>query len=265
LYLQKNNPNIIVLTAQNSKYSKPLFNAGVTCIDSSHSIRAESTAPTESRASSAPAVSPQSDSTRKPIQSQSQARESLLPIGSLTHQGTIRSGQQIFASDRSLVVVGNIHHGAELIADGDITVFGKLQGRAVAGLGTQQFVKETSPITMMFKNRRCNVQLSTFPYKIYATHFDPALVCIHSGFVVLDNLAEVVKRKICGKALCVSVEQLSFVDGEKLCDGTEDYVALGDLYNTQAFSKGVKSNDDDDSVVYIYCEDGIRMKFSLMM
>ncbi|MEW9624185.1 septum site-determining protein MinC [Rhodanobacter geophilus] len=53
--------------------------------------------------------------------------------GSLHHDGTVRSGQQIYARDRDLVVTGTVANGAEVIADGDIHVYGSLRGRAMAG------------------------------------------------------------------------------------------------------------------------------------
>jgi septum site-determining protein MinC len=53
--------------------------------------------------------------------------------GSLHHDGAVRSGQQIYARDRDLVVTGTVANGAEVIADGDIHVYGGLRGRAMAG------------------------------------------------------------------------------------------------------------------------------------
>ncbi|AAZ25120.1 MULTISPECIES: septum site-determining protein MinC [Colwellia] len=49
------------------------------------------------------------------------------------HRGQIRSGQQIYAKDQNLVVIGSVSAGAEVIADGNIHVYGSLRGRAIAG------------------------------------------------------------------------------------------------------------------------------------
>jgi len=49
------------------------------------------------------------------------------------HRGQIRSGQQVYAKDQNLVVIGSVSAGAEVIADGNIHVYGSLRGRAVAG------------------------------------------------------------------------------------------------------------------------------------
>ena len=46
----------------------------------------------------------------------------------------VRSGQQIFAERGDLVVVASVSPGAELIARGNIHVYGALRGRALAGV-----------------------------------------------------------------------------------------------------------------------------------
>ncbi|MBB5205385.1 septum site-determining protein MinC [Inhella inkyongensis] len=45
----------------------------------------------------------------------------------------LRSGQQVYARDSDLIVLGLVSHGAEVIADGHIHVYGALRGRAIAG------------------------------------------------------------------------------------------------------------------------------------
>ncbi|MCE2571912.1 septum site-determining protein MinC [Motilimonas eburnea] len=49
------------------------------------------------------------------------------------HHGQLRSGQQIYAKDKNLVIIGSVSAGAEVIADGSIHVYGHLRGRAIAG------------------------------------------------------------------------------------------------------------------------------------
>ncbi len=46
---------------------------------------------------------------------------------------TIRSGQRIVAPDGDLVVLASVSSGAEILAGGNIYVFGALRGRALAG------------------------------------------------------------------------------------------------------------------------------------
>ncbi|MEP6940090.1 MAG: septum site-determining protein MinC [Rudaea sp.] len=49
------------------------------------------------------------------------------------HDKAIRSGQQVYARGRDLVVNAAVANGAEVIADGSIHVYGRLSGRALAG------------------------------------------------------------------------------------------------------------------------------------
>ena len=46
----------------------------------------------------------------------------------------VRSGQQIYAPNGDLLVLNAVSHGAELLADGHIHVYGPLRGRALAGI-----------------------------------------------------------------------------------------------------------------------------------
>ena len=53
--------------------------------------------------------------------------------GAQQHAGSVRSGQQVYARDRDLIVIGAVANGAEVIADGNIHIYGGLRGRAMAG------------------------------------------------------------------------------------------------------------------------------------
>ena len=46
----------------------------------------------------------------------------------------IRGGQQVYARDGDLIVLSAVSPGAELLADGNIHVYGPLRGRALAGI-----------------------------------------------------------------------------------------------------------------------------------
>ncbi|BAP58645.1 septum site-determining protein MinC [Candidatus Tachikawaea gelatinosa] len=50
----------------------------------------------------------------------------------------IRSGQQIYAKHADLVVTTHVSFGAELIADGNIHIYGNMYGRALAGANGDQ-------------------------------------------------------------------------------------------------------------------------------
>jgi septum site-determining protein MinC len=45
----------------------------------------------------------------------------------------VRSGQQIYAKNCDLIVLSQVGQGAEVIADGNIHIYGTLRGRAIAG------------------------------------------------------------------------------------------------------------------------------------
>lgn len=56
------------------------------------------------------------------------------PPATLLVTDPVRSGQRIFADRGDLVVVASVSSGAELIAHGNIHVYGTLRGRALAGV-----------------------------------------------------------------------------------------------------------------------------------
>ncbi|MBA2655105.1 MAG: septum site-determining protein MinC [Gammaproteobacteria bacterium] len=45
----------------------------------------------------------------------------------------VRSGQQIYAKNCDLIILSSVSNGAEILADGNIHVYGSLRGRAIAG------------------------------------------------------------------------------------------------------------------------------------
>jgi septum site-determining protein MinC len=58
----------------------------------------------------------------------------------------VRSGQKIYAQGADLIVMGQVSAGAEVIADGNVHVYGVLRGRALAGAAgdTQARIISTS-------------------------------------------------------------------------------------------------------------------------
>jgi len=55
------------------------------------------------------------------------------PLGALVIDRPLRSGQQVYARGRDLVVMSMVNPGAEVIADGSIHVYAPLRGKAIAG------------------------------------------------------------------------------------------------------------------------------------
>lgn len=77
----------------------------------------------------------------------------------------IRAGQRVHAQGADLVVIGTVNAGAEVIADGNVHIYGALRGRAVAGAGEDSEAR------------------------IFAQIFDPELVAIAGFYAVRDGLS----------------------------------------------------------------------------
>ncbi|MBI0134171.1 MULTISPECIES: septum site-determining protein MinC [Snodgrassella] len=58
---------------------------------------------------------------------------SVAALPTLVIDRTIRTGQQVYAEKSDLIVLGLVSEGAEIIADGNIHIYGPLRGRALAG------------------------------------------------------------------------------------------------------------------------------------
>ena len=54
-------------------------------------------------------------------------------LGAMVISRPLRSGQQVYARGRDLVVMAMVNAGAEVIADGHIHVYAPLRGKAMAG------------------------------------------------------------------------------------------------------------------------------------
>ncbi|ABO24050.1 septum site-determining protein MinC [Shewanella loihica] len=63
---------------------------------------------------------------------QSQTQPQLPKTTKIVKQN-IRSGQQIYAQNGDLIIIGAVGNGAEVIADGSIHIYGSLRGKAMAG------------------------------------------------------------------------------------------------------------------------------------
>lgn len=70
----------------------------------------------------------------EPVRPAGQPAQAAQPAaGVRLHEGHVRSGQQVYARGQDLTVVGSVGAGAEVIADGNIHIYGALRGRALAG------------------------------------------------------------------------------------------------------------------------------------
>lgn len=75
-----------------------------------------------------------STSQDKPIIERSIEHAPVEAIKSKLITAPVRSGQQVVAKGTDLIVTSSVSHGAELLADGHIHVYGALRGRALAGI-----------------------------------------------------------------------------------------------------------------------------------
>lgn len=82
----------------------------------------------------------------------------------------LRSGQRIYARNTDLIVIGSVSQGAEVIADGNIHVYGPLRGKAMAGA-------------------RGDTQA-----RIFTTNLDPELLAIAGIYRVVETALEPVLR-----------------------------------------------------------------------
>ena len=85
-------------------------------------------------------------------------------------QGAVRSGQQVYAKDRDVIVTGSINPGAEVVADGHVHVFGSVMGKVFAGSGGYQSAK------------------------IFAHRLNPELVCIAGMYQLSEDIDDAYKQ-----------------------------------------------------------------------
>lgn len=95
----------------------------------------------------------------------------------------VRSGQQIHASG-DLVILGSVGHGAEVLAEGNIHVYGSLRGRALAGING---------------NNQC---------RIFCDQLEAELVSIAGHFMLRDDLpTDMIKKRV----------SIGLTEQERLC------------------------------------------------
>lgn len=120
-------------------------------------IMADSSAPASEK--HAPTEKPKSVEIREP-----QAATLVSKDGTRLITTPIRSGQQVYAQGGDLVVVSSVSSGAELLADGNIHVYGTLRGRALAGINGNRHAR------------------------IFCQHLEAELVAIAGEFKVFEQM-----------------------------------------------------------------------------
>jgi septum site-determining protein MinC len=96
-----------------------------------------------------------------------------LPTGEQTqiHTVNVRSGNQIYAKDKSLVVIGNVSDGANVIADDSIYIFGTAKGTIVANAKQDSNKK----VIVYCKNLQAQIVSISGIYKTYED-LDPSVI-----------------------------------------------------------------------------------------
>ena len=80
-----------------------------------------------------PAPAPVAADAREDVQAAVREAVAGLTAPTMVIDRPLRSGQRVYARGGDLVVLGVVSHGAEVIADGNIHIYGPLRGRAIAG------------------------------------------------------------------------------------------------------------------------------------
>ena len=78
----------------------------------------------------------------------------------------VRSGSRIYAEGADLIVTATVNPGAEVIADGNIHIYGALRGRALAGANQNPEAR------------------------VFALNFDPELIAIAGFYAVREGLTD---------------------------------------------------------------------------
>ena len=112
----------------------------------------------------------------------------------------MRSGQQIYAESSSLTVVGTVNSGGEVLADGDIHVYGALNGRALAGLGGSSSSSTSESASNNNMNSSTSTDFGSTP-KIFTSSFGASLVGIGDEFVIPDDFPQL--SAVIGKHVCI--------------------------------------------------------------
>ena len=132
----------------------------------------------------APSATPRPAPTPVPVPA---AASSAAPVGAMVISKPLRSGQQVYARGRDLVVLAIVNPGAEVIADGHIHVYAPLRGKAMAGA-------------------RGNTEA-----RIFALSLEAELISIAGIYRTSDNP---LPANVLGKPTQISLE--AGTDGEKL-------------------------------------------------
>ena len=133
------------------------------------------------------AAAPEPASTPAPAKTKASAKPAAAPPSAtapslgpgLVQTTPVRSGQQVYAEQRDLTLLATVGAGAEVLADGNIHIYGALRGRALAGAQGNEEAR------------------------IFCREFHAELVAVAGRYKVLDDIPQA----LLGKPVQVWLEQ----------------------------------------------------------
>ncbi|WP_254795475.1 septum site-determining protein MinC [Arsukibacterium indicum] len=174
---------LVGVTAANAEQKAAAHGAGLAVLQAGKaSVKSQTTASTPQPAESIAATDPNSAKAAN----NTVTTQVAVPMDSKVVEQTVRSGQQIYAKGTDLIVKGAVGAGAEVIADGNIHIYGSLRGKAIAGASG-----DTSK-------------------RIYCYNLQAELVSIAGNYWLSDSLQD----KFWGKSACIKMQDDSLVISE---------------------------------------------------
>jgi septum site-determining protein MinC len=132
-------------------------------------------------------VKSSSDKSAKPSERAPQAEERAeerVEQGALMVDISVRSGQQIYAKGRDLIIRASVNPGAEVVADGHVHIYGKAKGKIFAGSNG---------------NRQA---------RIFVQHLDAEMVCIAGLYQMAEDIKPEYKQG--WVEICLQQDRLIF-------------------------------------------------------
>lgn len=122
----------------------------------------------------------------EPAKTVAPAPAPVVPVENKLIEQNIRSGQQIYVKGADLIIKGTVGAGAEVIADGNIHIYGSLRGKAIAGASGDS------------------------SKKIYCYNMQPELISIAGNYWLSESL----QGEFWGKSACISLQDGQLVLAE---------------------------------------------------
>jgi septum site-determining protein MinC len=97
---------------------------------------------------------------------------------------TVRSGQ-IVQHEGPVIVFGDVNDGAQIIATGDVLVFGKLRGLVHAGAGGDDHAT-IGALTLNPPQLRIGNQIARAPEGSKRKGGEPEMACVRAGHIVIE-------------------------------------------------------------------------------